>query len=102
MDWIFNHIAWWWWVGLIACTFVLREMGLCFAAFTYCIMSLMFVLVYFMWCMTFGIFFDSIWDMPWWCWLLIGGMALPGVAQASTVIYHRSDERVSNITITRK
>lgn len=102
MAWIFNHIAWWWWLGLVAVVFFLREMGLFFAAFTYCMMSLGLLCLYFLWCMSIGMFFDSVWDMPWWMWLIIAGMAVPGVAQASTVITHRSDERVSNVTITRK
>ena len=106
IEWLFNHIPTWWWVVLVIWTIAFRAIGIFISAALYILLSITLLGLYGLWCVSFGLFFPSIWDMPWWLWVLLVFSAVPfagaGVAQATTIIHHRSDERVSDVTITRK
>lgn len=97
--WIFSHIAWWWWLGLVGCVVLCREIGWFTGIMLWISMTIGAFCLYGLWSLTLGLFFDSVWDLPWWCWLLL---LAGGAGTATTTITHGSNERVSSVTITKK
>lgn len=107
--WLYSVIPWGWYLCLAIWILLLGpDMGYGPATVYGICMSTIFTIVYymlaFMWMMSFGIFFETPWDMPWWLWtiLALAGIGSVGPAVATTVIHHKSDERVSSVTITKK
>jgi FtsH-binding integral membrane protein len=74
MEWILSHIPTWWWYGLIGFTLVSwvlsKGESIVLMAFGYIMISFGLLCLYGLWLMSFGWFFDSPLDMPWWCWVI--------------------------------